>query len=105
MPDASKDYQFLPPWNSIGEKAAECEIELKAEVPKGHPLFGKVCQAIGIRMNGYTVLYAVNDTKSPYAVVDLSWSGKKEPRGLPNTTQFENWDEVESEIEMDSELL
>ena len=65
---------WLEPWVPA---VAGLEKELEKEVGMGHPLFQMSCVSIGRRIDNDEVLFHIKDANK-YAVVHLTWSGKRE---------------------------
>jgi hypothetical protein len=82
------------PWYSIEGQAeiqGMLEAELAKELPPGHVLSGRPVRAIGQRCDNDDVLYVLEDERSGYAVVHLTWCrGREEAPPWPVTTLFEN---------------
>jgi hypothetical protein len=64
-------------------------LELNREVGPDHPLFGKTARALAVARDRDDVLFEISDLTTPqYAVVHLTWSGKKERSGKFPWTEF-----------------
>ena len=90
---------FRIPWECISEFPAgngEAMVrEAKKEISAGHPLAGKQLETLARRGDCDDVLFEL--AKGPeVAVVHLTWSSRREPRGFPDTQLFANLSEFMS---------
>jgi hypothetical protein len=85
---------FLDPWTTAALQPEPLIRELEKEVSDGHILFGKKVEIVARRRDTDDVLLRLSDNSGCYAVVHLTWSGKKErsPK-WPITTVFSSWEE------------
>lgn len=85
------------PWISVPhDLAARLEAELKRELGHHHVLQEKKVEAVARRQDCDDVLFSIAGSSTSYAVVHLTWSGKKEidPK-WPSTELFatiEDWE-------------
>ena len=83
---------WLEPWVPAGPGA---ELELAKEAGEGHPLFGRRCVPVARRIDRDDILFAVEGSGGQHAVVQLTWSGKRESDpASPKTELFasrEDW--------------
>jgi hypothetical protein len=90
--DHQNDIPWKLPWQSlISDYHA---LELKREVSNNHPLFGQNLIAIGQRVDCDDVLFYLPQYSLKFAVVHLTWSGKKEDHPYPSTSFYatlEDW--------------
>lgn len=69
--------QWLHPWAPC-EPGPGLEVELAREVGPGHVLAGRRTVSIGRRVDNDDVLFWLPDSPSPFAVVHLTWTGRRE---------------------------
>jgi hypothetical protein len=85
---------WLEPWEPA---PAGLEAELAREVGRGHPLAGRSAVSVGRRVDCDDVLFFLPDGPQPFAVVHLTWSGRREASpGWPSTAFYssaEDWAE------------
>jgi hypothetical protein len=82
------------PWTATGLHTEAVLRELQKELAEGHPLFGKQVEPIAMRKDRDDVLLKVGDEPVNYAVVHLTWSGKKGRTPIwPITKLFASWGE------------
>jgi hypothetical protein len=68
---------LLEPWKPVEEQRRRgLEKELKRELPRDHALAGKSVRAVAYRMDCDDVLFEV--LGGGYAVVHLTWTGRRE---------------------------
>jgi hypothetical protein len=80
--------QWIEPWQPM-ETQAEADAlraELSRELPPAHPLSGLPLRAIGRRVDGDDVLFAIEDGSGRVASVHLTWRGAQEVLPWPSTT-------------------
>ena len=71
--------QLALPWESIDpENSDRFEDEYAVEIPRGHPLYGVPVKAIARRVDSDDVLFRLLRHLCEFAVVHLTWSGRKE---------------------------
>ena len=73
-----KDYKWLEPWDSLCTEPSSFEKELYNEVGEKHILYGKKVMAIGRRYDCDDFLFRIYDADFNFAVVHLTYSGRKE---------------------------
>jgi hypothetical protein len=80
------------PW--IAEDNGEpLEAELKRELRTDGLLQGKQVKAIARRIDCDDVLFTVEDSDYPLAVVHLTWAGKTDQnKGWPETALYSGWE-------------
>jgi hypothetical protein len=66
--------------------AAALDEELRREMRRRHPLYGRTCIAIAKREANDDVLFALGEDE--VAVVHLTWAGKQERPPWPTTTFY-----------------
>ena len=92
------DLQLLRPWMKSHSPEGVVS-ELVREVGPGHPLFGKPAKALAVARDRDDVLFEFEDAgKARYAVVHLTWSGKREqsadwpgPQFFDSPTHWIEW--------------
>jgi hypothetical protein len=89
------ELEFLSPWTPPHSPEA-LVMELQREVGPDHPLFAKATRALAVARDRDDVLFEIADgDPHRYAVVHLTWSGKREiSRMFPSTDFFgslEQW--------------
>ena len=80
---------------SFGDELPEPFLvdELRREVCPGHPLHGRVCQAVAQATDDPNeFLFATDNPKMPIAFVHLTWSVESSP-AFPHTIEYRSWDE------------
>ena len=84
---------LLEPWRALStERRAQVEAEVAREVPQGHVLSGRAVVAVAARSDQDDVLFDVKALG--YAVVHLSWSGRREESSdRPRTALFVSLDD------------
>lgn len=89
--------EFLMPWVQIKDLNGYLEEELKRELHEQHILFGKTVKEIARRQDCDDVLFKLDNEE--YAVVHLTFSGKKEnSKDYPDTQIFKHWTEVYEKV-------
>jgi len=68
--DEVQNIVWLEPWAAT---SPGLEAELKREVGKRHPLFGREAVAVGRRFDCDDVLFYLPNSSPPLAVVHLTW--------------------------------
>jgi len=96
---------FKIPWLSISEygsdNAAAMTVEALREIGTGHPLAGKKLTTLARRQDRDDVLFMLDDGPE-VAVVHLTWSSRREPRGFPRANLYSDLSEfVNSRMEAD----
>jgi hypothetical protein len=90
--------EVLSPWQTIqdspdGNKKVEFLSEhLFAEVPPGHVLYGLKTRAVAYRLDRDDILFEVEGSEMPLAVVHMTWQKETDPR-WPNTQFFGSWEQ------------
>ncbi|AMV19331.1 hypothetical protein [Planctomyces sp. SH-PL14] len=91
----SDQVEFLAPWEAVTRAPSNLEQELLREISPAHPLNGCRPLAIARRGDNDDVLFRLEGTAEPYAVVHLTWTGRPENSGVwPNTrfyTSLKDW--------------
>jgi hypothetical protein len=91
IPAELSTVDWLDPWQPT---QPGLESELEREIGPGHPLFGRRAIAVGRRSDNDDVLFWVPGSPTPYAVVHLTWTGKRERSPQwPATTAYASLDE------------
>lgn len=89
------DFPLLEPWEIISAHEEMISAELKKEVREDGLLFGKEASPIARRKDCDDILFEIEGMNEQFAVVHLTWSGKKDAHpGFPSTTLYsnlENW--------------
>ena len=80
------------PWQPINEPSPHLINELEKELASDHPLYKKKVKPVALGWSGDDVLFEIEDS-GEYAVVHLTWSGKVEPSGFPDSEFFRDWDD------------
>lgn len=82
-------------WEVIENGKEYFKCELIKEVNKSHILYGVEVDVIARREDCDDVLFLLLDGTSRYAVVHLTWSGKREESEIyPRTRLYNNLEEV-----------
>ena len=81
--------EFVEPWVPVGPEAEQLTRELAREVGETHVLWSRKARPIGQRIDCDDVLFEVDGEPLRYAVVHLTWRGRREndPR-WPDTRMF-----------------
>lgn len=84
--------EFLLPWEEAPSTLATgAAAELLRELGPGHPLFGRTVRVLARRVDSDDVLVEAPGLPQPYAVVHLTWIGKREQNSSwPHTTLFDS---------------
>jgi hypothetical protein len=83
---------LVEPWTVVDPDDRRLQEELQRELSRGHPLYEKNVKALARRTDTDDVLFAVQGTRNPYAVVHLTW--RHEPSDeWPWTTWYASLDE------------
>jgi hypothetical protein len=79
---------FLVPWKRLSAKsAAYFEGEIRRELGKGHPLYGRNCRAVSVTVESDDVLFYLDDTT--VAQVHLTFTPNPPERpGWPRFKMF-----------------
>ena len=87
------------PWELIDpSKMEDIEKELSIEIGEEHPLYNVNCQPIAQRIDNDDVLFEINPHLCDYAIVHLTWSGKKETSpDWPTVELFTDIDDLNNE--------
>lgn len=89
--------EYLLPWQESVSDPDAFQQELHRELAASHPLFGAEAVAVARRIDCDDVLFKLADGK--YAVVHLTWSGKKESNSdYPATRIFDHWKDVYEKV-------
>ena len=89
--------EFLLPWQESVSGPDAFPQELHRELAASHPLFGLAAESVARRIDCDDVLFKLADGK--YAVVHLTWSGKKENNSdYPATRIFDQWKDVYEKV-------
>jgi predicted CopG family antitoxin len=101
-----KKRKYLEPWILI-DNGEIYETELCKEVSQGHLLFQIKVKAIARRRDRDDVLFEMKSNQYSFALVHITWSGKKEKDiKWPYTEFFKTWDEWESKMkEINEEFI
>jgi hypothetical protein len=84
-------FDWLDPWQPT---APGLEAELDREVGRGHPLSGRRAIAVGRRLDNDDVLFWLPNGPAMFAVVHLTWTGKREGSPQwPGTTLYSSLDD------------
>lgn len=82
-------------WESIENSKEYFKRELIKEVSENHILYGVEVKEIARREDCDDVLFLLLDGSNRYAVVHLTWSGKREDsKNYPKTRLYDNLEEV-----------
>ena len=81
---------LLIPWHPIApEQGVALECELARELGPAHAIQGRTAKAIAVRQDCDDVLFELDEGKSGYAVVHLTWIMKMETTpNYPSTELF-----------------
>jgi hypothetical protein len=79
--------------------AAGLDAELRRELRRRHPLYGRACIAIAKREANDDVLFALGAEE--VAVVHLTWSRKRERPPWPTTTFYASFDDFVADVAED----
>ncbi|PSV99574.1 hypothetical protein [Photobacterium lipolyticum] len=97
---------YKEPWISIDEypdqHAQNLLTELMSEISWQHQLSGKVVKLLAKREDRDDVLVA---TKSGFAVVHMTWSGKEECQPYPLFKEFDDLESLEAQLIVDSKYF
>lgn len=81
-------FTLLSPWIPPAHPEG-LVLELEREVGPDHPLFGKAARALAVARDRDDVLFEIADGRTwSYAVVHLTWSGRRETSGMFPSTEF-----------------
>lgn len=83
---------FVEPWTAVKPDDLRLEEELQRELSRVHPLYEKHVKALARRTDRDDVLFAVERTAKPYAVVHLTWR-RESSAEWPWTTWYASLDE------------
>lgn len=73
------EFPWIAPWQPISARGRDAyELELELEVGPGHPLFELPVRAIARTSHDDDVLFALDGHPAAYAVVHLTFRGKRE---------------------------
>ena len=82
-------FELLEPWEEIQDGSEPIVAELKKEVREDGILYDVAAQAIARRVDCDDVLFKLEGKKEEFAVVHLTWSGRRDPNpGWPSTTLY-----------------
>jgi hypothetical protein len=86
---------LMTPWHPVdAERSAALERELAREVGPAHVIHGRTAKAIAVRQDCDDVLFELDDGRSGYAVVHLTWIMKVEKTpNYPSTERFASIEE------------
>ncbi|MGD9125978.1 MAG: hypothetical protein PVH19_01260 [Planctomycetia bacterium] len=85
---------FKEPWVKVEQAAGSLVYELQREIANDHLLWGKKVRAIARRIDSDDVLFEVEGIEPTYAVVHLTYSGKREQDPtFPAVTLFSSLDQ------------
>jgi hypothetical protein len=86
--------KWTDPWHPVGPEAQDLVAELQREIGPRHPLAGVQVVPLARRYDQDDVLLELPDGQARYALVHLTWSGRRErdPR-WPHTQFFADWDD------------
>jgi hypothetical protein len=90
IPEDLSDVTWLDPWFSC---PPGLEAQLNKEVGADHPLFGQTAISVGRRADCDDVLFCLQNTLTPLAVVHLTWSGPEPDSNWPRTQFFSSLDD------------
>ena len=97
--------KFTEPWQAVDDtRAKSLAAELQRELSAGHPLFGQTVATVALRYDCDDVLFSIGRTPERFAVVHLTWAGKRDcsPQ-WPRTEMFDTLDQfVERRMRQDS---
>ena len=104
-PDASRvrGVDFREPWVDFVADAhrTRFEEELGRETAPSHVLSGAEVRAVARREDRDDVLFSLTDGR--WAIVHLTWSGRRETEPhWPRTQLFETWEAVEAQLANDA---
>jgi len=86
--------ELKSPWEPISDTAAANAVaELARELGPAHPLKKKPVRAVAARRDCDDVLFVLTEEKPACAVVHLTYIGKEERPGWPETRLFASLDE------------
>jgi hypothetical protein len=88
--------QFAEPWHAIDDatQASAFVAELQREVSSDHPLSGQSVAAVACRSDCDDVLFQFGSSPERFAVVHLTWSGRREATPQwPSTKLFDTLSE------------
>jgi hypothetical protein len=72
------EIKFVTPWVPVGQQGDDLIRELEREVGDRHVLWGPRTRALARRIDADDVLLEIKGDDNGYAVVHLTWSGKRE---------------------------
>ena len=82
-------FRLLKPWVELNKHGDSLVAELKKELREDGLLFGASFKAIACRGDCDDVLFKVRGREYKFAVVHLTWCGKKDPNKVwPFTTPY-----------------
>ncbi len=89
---APSEMRWVNPWERLKDGSDALVKELQKEMSPQHVLYGVPVVAVARRIDCDDVLFAVDDSAKPLAVVHLTWTGKVEhdPQ-WPSTTLYRDW--------------
>lgn len=87
--------RWLEPWFELPPPDGPAfEAELRKEIGAGHLLEGVRTLAVGKSAANDDVLFQLFDTEYEYALVHLTWNGKREGQNnWPYTQLYKTWDD------------
>jgi hypothetical protein len=96
--------QFTKPWHPVEESHVEQIIaELQRELSADHLLFGQSLWPVARRQDCDDFLFRVGHSPERYAVVHLTWTGKRESSSRwPTTAFFDSLDHFVEQMRLDS---
>ncbi len=84
---------WLAPWEPVSaDHVAGLGRELRREVRRGHVLFGASARVIARRGDTDDLLFVIDGPPRSYAVVHLTFTGRREPPPCPWTVLHESWE-------------
>jgi hypothetical protein len=88
--------KFVEPWVSIDKDADALVAELERELPEKHVLYKKPVKALARRTDCDDVLFQICDSSEQFAIVHLTWSGKRDLHpNFPWTEIFKSFAEFD----------
>jgi hypothetical protein len=75
------------------QQAESLQSELQKELSPSHPLYGSECRAVARCGTNDDVLFQTNSEDFQYAMVHLTWRGRVEVEGWPETKLFTSYQE------------
>lgn len=89
------NFTFEDPWEALDPRRPLL-AKLDAELCLGHPLYGKLHQALALRVDSDDLLVQTTDG---YALVHLSWCRRSKPTpAFPQTRLFATWNAFVDEV-------